>query len=138
MKETPTGAERSAEIHFRVDLNERQLPVRIQWSATDAPEGDVRETKSFLLSVWDGEQKRAMCIDLWTKDMLVDEMRISSSRRSSPWRTPWSGPRPSARWRTGSGGWPIDSQTSSTRRAGPVRDRPDPRRRRCVKMSPYE
>jgi gliding motility-associated protein GldC len=76
MEDTPAGAPRSAEIHFRVDLNEGQLPVKIQWSATDAPEGDVRETKSVLLSLWDGEAKRAMCIDLWTKDMLVDEMRI--------------------------------------------------------------
>ncbi len=29
-----------------------------------------------MLSVWNGEEKKAMRIDLWTEDMLVDEMKL--------------------------------------------------------------
>jgi gliding motility-associated protein GldC len=72
----PTGDGRSAEVHFRVELNERRLPVEIRWSATDAPEEGERETKSVMLSIWDAAEKRALCVDLWTKDMMVDEMRV--------------------------------------------------------------
>lgn len=75
--ETPNAGARSADVHFRVELDEKHLPRRIRWSATDAPPGESeRETKSVMLSIWDGAEKRALCVDLWTKDMLVDEMRI--------------------------------------------------------------
>jgi gliding motility-associated protein GldC len=66
---------RSAEVRFHVRLDESQLPVSIEWSATDAPEGGG-PTKAVLLSVWSASEKKAMSIDLWTKDMLVDEMKL--------------------------------------------------------------
>ena len=34
------------------------------------------EAKAFLLSVWDHETKNALRIDLWTKDMPVDDMKM--------------------------------------------------------------
>ncbi|MGH9335841.1 MAG: gliding motility protein GldC, partial [Vicinamibacteria bacterium] len=66
---------RTAEIRFRIRLDEDHLPIGIEWSATDAPEG-ARETKSVLLSVWNAEEQKAMCIDLWTRSMLVEEMKL--------------------------------------------------------------
>jgi gliding motility-associated protein GldC len=65
-----------AEIHFNVVLDENRLPLSIEWSATDAPGEGSHPTKSILLSVWNSEEKKAMRIDLWTKDMLVDEMKL--------------------------------------------------------------
>ena len=50
------------------------MPVDISWSASDSPSENTRKAKAFLLSLWDGQEKTALRIDLWTKDMMVDEM----------------------------------------------------------------
>jgi gliding motility-associated protein GldC len=34
--------------------------------------------KAIMLSIWDSKVKESMRIDLWTKDMPVDEMKIFS------------------------------------------------------------
>ena len=62
-------------ISLEVGLDENRVPERIQWSAED---GGVKEeeAKAFLLSVWDSRNKESLKIDLWTKDMPVDEMKI--------------------------------------------------------------
>ena len=72
----PTSAPRSAEIHFRVRLNREQMPESIEWSATDASGDETKSTKSIMLSVWNDKEKKAMRIDLWTSEMLVDEMKL--------------------------------------------------------------
>ena len=33
-----------------------------------------KKAKALMMALWDGEDKTAMRIDLWTKDMMVDEM----------------------------------------------------------------
>ena len=65
---------KKSEIRISVDLNENNLPTQINWSAED---GKVKNEKAaaFLLSLWDPNQKNTMKIDLWTKDMMVDEMK---------------------------------------------------------------
>ena len=72
----PNTTDRKAEIGFKVELNAQHLPVSIEWSATDAPGDSPRATRSIMLSVWNHEQRKAMRIDLWTQDMLVDEMKL--------------------------------------------------------------
>ncbi len=67
---------RTAEISFKVALNADQKPVSIEWSATDSPDASSKDTKSIMLSIWNSEEKKAMRIDLWTEDMLVDEMKL--------------------------------------------------------------
>ncbi len=61
-------------IHLQVELDENKLPSGITWSAPDNSPENTRKAKAFLLSVWDGSDKTALRIDLWTKDMMVDEM----------------------------------------------------------------
>ena len=61
-------------IHIQVKLDEIKMPVDISWSAPDIPPENTRKAKAFLLSLWDGSDKTALRIDLWTKDMMVDEM----------------------------------------------------------------
>jgi gliding motility-associated protein GldC len=34
----------------------------------------VQKAKAMMISFWDGTDKTALRIDLWTKDMMVDEM----------------------------------------------------------------
>ncbi len=64
----------SSKIEFEVGLDENKVPEKIKWNAQD---GGVtsEETKAFMLSVWDAKKKDTLRIDLWTKDMPVDEMK---------------------------------------------------------------
>ena len=65
---------RSTEIKFNVSLDDKNLPESINWTAEDGNQLSTRPCKSMMVSVWDPEQKNTMRIDLWTKDMSIDEM----------------------------------------------------------------
>jgi len=62
-------------IHFTVELDERNVPEKIMWDATDKPDDGPSETKSISIALWDHEHKNTMRIDLWAKDMPVDDMK---------------------------------------------------------------
>jgi gliding motility-associated protein GldC len=64
-----------SEIKFIVELDENRVPEKLSWTAQD---GGVKEeeTKAIMLSVWDSKVKETLRIDLWTKDMPVDEMKL--------------------------------------------------------------
>lgn len=65
---------KKSNINFEIELDNESVPEKITWSATDA--GDVlTDTKSISVALWDHVQKNSMRIDLWTKDMPVDEMK---------------------------------------------------------------
>ena len=59
-------------INITVDLEANQVPEKITWNSTDL-EGN-RNAKAMLLSLWDSKDMNTMNIDLWTKDMSVEEM----------------------------------------------------------------
>ncbi|MGE0590338.1 MAG: gliding motility protein GldC [Cyclobacteriaceae bacterium] len=61
-------------IQFKIDLDDKNIPEKIIWDASDKPD-ELSETKSISLSLWDHVQKNTLRIDLWTKDMPVDEMK---------------------------------------------------------------
>ena len=65
---------KKSEIKFTVSLDENQLPVTIDWDASDA--GEKSTCKSVMIALWDAKENNTMRIDLWTKDMMVDEMKI--------------------------------------------------------------
>ena len=64
----------TSEIKFKVGLDENKIPETISWTAED---GGIEnsESKAIMLSVWDHLQKDTLRMDLWTKDMPVDEMK---------------------------------------------------------------
>jgi gliding motility-associated protein GldC len=64
-----------SEIKFLVELDENRVPEKLSWSAQD---GGVQqeEAKAIMLSIWDSKAKETLRIDLWTKDMPVDEMKL--------------------------------------------------------------
>lgn len=66
---------KTSNIQFTVELDTNNVPERILWDATDKPTDTPSETKSISISLWDSQQKNTMRIDLWTKDMPVDEMK---------------------------------------------------------------
>ncbi|HBK82971.1 MAG TPA: gliding motility protein GldC [Flavobacterium sp.] len=67
-------AHKKSEIKFVVELDENKIPEKLNWSAQDGGI-DLEETKAIMLAVWDHKTKESLRIDLWTKDMPVDEMK---------------------------------------------------------------
>lgn len=61
-------------IQIDVSLDDQKIPKEIAWNASDSSAENTRKAKAFLLSLWDGQEKTALRIDLWTSDMMVDEM----------------------------------------------------------------
>ncbi len=69
------AVEHTSEIKLTVGLDENRVPEELAWSAQD---GGIEneEAKAIMLSVWDSKNQESLKIDLWTKDMPVDEMKI--------------------------------------------------------------
>jgi len=65
---------RQSSINISVLLDDDKVPEQISWNATDTSADAARKAKAMMLSFWDGTDKTALRIDLWTKDMMVDEM----------------------------------------------------------------
>lgn len=61
-------------IVIDVQLDDDRVPQDIQWKATDSTAEEAQKAKAFILSMWDGAEKTALRIDLWTQRMMVDEM----------------------------------------------------------------
>ncbi len=61
-------------IELKVELDDNRIPEKLSWSAED---GGIEneEAKAMMLSVWDHKSQETLRIDLWTKDMPVDEMK---------------------------------------------------------------
>lgn len=67
---------RTAEIKLTVDLDADNVATRIQWQAEEAPGGGVATCQSMMLALWDGEKKTTAAIDLWTREMTIDDMNF--------------------------------------------------------------
>ncbi len=61
-------------INIDVMLDADRVPEQISWSASDTTAEAARKAKAMMLAFWDGADKTALRIDLWTKEMMVDEM----------------------------------------------------------------
>lgn len=64
-----------AEIKLIVDMDENNVPENITWESTDSQNKEALPVKSMMLALWDHNYKNTLRIDLWTKDMPVDEMK---------------------------------------------------------------
>jgi len=64
-----------SEIKFEIELDNSRIPEKIEWSATDHNKGKREETKSISISVWDHTKLNTLRIDLWNKEMPVNEMK---------------------------------------------------------------
>lgn len=61
-------------IQIDVLLDDNKIPQQINWNASASSADTVQKAKAMCLAFWDGGDKTAMRIDLWTKDMMMDEM----------------------------------------------------------------
>ena len=64
-----------SKIELNVELDENRVPEKLFWTAEDGGITNA-EAKAMMLSVWDDKAKEMLRIDLWTKDMPVDDMKI--------------------------------------------------------------
>lgn len=64
-----------SEIKLTVELDENRVPEKLSWTARDGGV-NAEEAKAMLLSIWDSKAQETLRIDLWTKDMPVDEMKV--------------------------------------------------------------
>jgi gliding motility-associated protein GldC len=65
---------RKSNINIEVTLDEDKMPESISWNAPDGGVEGLQKAKALLLGLWDGDEKSALRIDLWTRKMMVDEM----------------------------------------------------------------
>ena len=63
-------------INVLIDLDEQKIPQNIKWSASDSTANETQEARAMMLTLWDPTDKTALRIDLWTKDMQVEEMKF--------------------------------------------------------------
>jgi gliding motility-associated protein GldC len=61
-------------ITVDVILDENKIPDNIFWRASGSTADAEQKAKAMMLAFWDDADKSAMRIDLWTKEMMVDEM----------------------------------------------------------------
>jgi gliding motility-associated protein GldC len=65
---------KKSKITIEVTTNENNVPEAIIWSAED---GGIENlpAKALMLALWDKKDQNAMRIDLWEKEMTIDEMK---------------------------------------------------------------
>jgi gliding motility-associated protein GldC len=62
-----------SKIDIEVSTDENNLPVGIQWRAEGKKE--MEDAKAIMLALWDPKENNTMKIDLWVKEMSVEEMK---------------------------------------------------------------
>lgn len=67
-------AKHTSKIELNIELDENRVPEKLHWTAEDGGISN-EEAKAMMLAVWDAKAKETLRIDLWTKDMPVDEMK---------------------------------------------------------------
>lgn len=68
-------SKKSSEITIKVDLDENHIPENIAWKAPDGGQENFNKCKAFMLAIWDEKENNTLRIDLWDKEMKVDEMK---------------------------------------------------------------
>jgi gliding motility-associated protein GldC len=69
-------SDKKKEISITVELDENDVPTSIDWNATDKEGEGIANCRAMLLSMWDPEQQDTLRLDLWTKEMTIDEMKV--------------------------------------------------------------
>ena len=64
----------TSEIKFLVELDENRVPEKLMWTAQDGGV-NAEEAKAMMLSIWDSKAQETLRIDLWTKEMSMEETK---------------------------------------------------------------
>jgi gliding motility-associated protein GldC len=66
---------KKSEIKIIIELDDKHVPEKILWEATDGPSDRLQATDAISIAIWDHVQLNTMRMDLWTKEMPVLEMK---------------------------------------------------------------
>ena len=62
-------------LKFEIELDDNNLPKNIEMLSSDKTTQE-KDVKALMVSAWASKTKETLRIDLWTKDMPVNEMCI--------------------------------------------------------------
>ena len=62
-------------LKFEVELDENNLPNSIKMLEEKASNSSI-DLKALLIAAWDAKRKETLRVDIWTKDMPVNDMFI--------------------------------------------------------------
>lgn len=66
------SSKNKSKLTFDISMDENKVPEKIEWEAENQQKS---ECKAFMTSLWDEKDNNTMRIDLWTKGMMIEEMR---------------------------------------------------------------
>lgn len=66
---------KKTKINIEIALDEKNVPEKINWEASDDPTDKNKDARCMSVSFWDHVDKNTLRIDLWTKEMEVEEMK---------------------------------------------------------------
>ena len=75
---------KQSNIHIQVHLDDKRRPQRILWQADENANPMARQdSPGMFLAFWDKNKKNAPQINLWTKDMLMHEIKYFAAEALS-------------------------------------------------------
>ena len=60
-------------LKFNIEIDENHLPLTISMESKDVDEKNI---KALMISAWESNKKETLRVDLWTKDMPINEMFV--------------------------------------------------------------
>jgi len=66
------SSKNKSSLSFDVTLDENMVPEKIEWKTENQ---EINNCKAVMTSLWDEKDNNTLRIDLWTKEMMVEEMR---------------------------------------------------------------
>ena len=60
-------------LKFNIEIDENHLPLTISMESKDVDEKNI---KALMISAWESTKKQTLRVDLWTKDMPINEMFV--------------------------------------------------------------
>jgi gliding motility-associated protein GldC len=68
--------QKKSDIRISVTLDANQHPMSIDWQADDSGIEGMQQSKGLMLALFDKKDNTTMRIDLWTTEMMVEQMQV--------------------------------------------------------------
>ncbi|MBU6204178.1 MAG: gliding motility protein GldC [Bacteroidetes bacterium] len=67
---------KKSSIQITIQMDERNIPEQIQWLSEDQTIPSAQDAKAMMLALWDKQSRNGLSVDLWTKEMTIEEMNL--------------------------------------------------------------
>lgn len=67
---------KKSNIQITIQMDERNIPEQIQWLSEDQTIPSAQDAKAMMLALWDKQSRNGLSVDLWTKEMTIEEMNL--------------------------------------------------------------